>query len=275
MHKDLVSAFDKMVQILKQDSRCKGGWHFGSFGRGQTDDYSDYDVVFLVADKDFESFADDVPTLMTEISDELLLCWAEDFNNDYFKNFCNAFRIGSDIHQLDFFISNHDYQDDYMCRFHRKGCTRENIIFDRTGETAALLDKDCDIGNHYPDTVRCIDTYWFHAFMLIKYFKRSDIFKIIKNIDILFHAHVDLLLSRYDRLDWSGWESKVKHCVPIEKQEHLKVYFTIADTASLENAFKSGIALFKDDADEICRYKNITYSESAVQKISSYIEKML
>ena len=60
--------------------------------------------------------------------------------------------------------------------------------------------------------------------MLIKYFKRKDIFKLIKNIDILFHAHVDLLLYQYDTLDWGSWESKVKHCIPDDKKQHLKSY---------------------------------------------------
>jgi hypothetical protein len=273
VHKDLVLAFEKMIQILKEDMRCKGGWHFGSVGREQSDIYSDYDPVFLVADNDFEDFAAGVPKIMAEISDELLICWAEGFNSNSFKNFCCAIRIGCNIHQLDFFIINNDYQDDWMCKLHCKGCTRENIIFDRAGEVTLLLDKGYSAENHIPNTVRAIDTYWFHVVMLIKYFKRGDIFKLIKNIDILFHAHVDLLLSRYDTLDWGGWESKVKHCVPMEKQEHLKVYFTLADLNALESAIKKGIILFKNDAEEICEDKRIDYSKLIPQQIISHFNK--
>ena len=57
MHPDLVNAFNKLVQILKADVRCKGGWQYGSLSRGEEDIYSDYDPVFLVDDRDFESFA--------------------------------------------------------------------------------------------------------------------------------------------------------------------------------------------------------------------------
>ncbi|MBA9086626.1 hypothetical protein FHR92_003106 [Fontibacillus solani] len=110
---------------------------------------------------------------------------------------------------------------DLMCRQHCKGCTRDDIIFDRTGEIAEFLDRGYRTDNYIPDPVRAIDTYWLHTEMLIKYFKRKDLFKLIKNIDVLFHAHVDLLLSHYDTLDWGSWESKVKHCVPEEKQQHL------------------------------------------------------
>lgn len=34
MHKDLELAFHKVVEILKVDERCKGGWHYGSISRG-------------------------------------------------------------------------------------------------------------------------------------------------------------------------------------------------------------------------------------------------
>jgi hypothetical protein len=276
MHQDLTNAFNKMIDILKADERCKGGWHFGSVGRGLTDKYSDYDPVFLVADKDFEQFAADVPKLIANISDELLICWAEDYNSSHFKNFCNAIRLGNNIHQLDFFILNHDYQEEWWCKQHLKGCTKEHIIFDRNGETSELLDKGCTTENWIPDTVRAIETYWFHVIMLIKYFKRGDIFKLIKNIhDFLFHAHVNLLLSRYDTLNWGGWESKVKHCTPIEKQENLKMYFTSADIASLETAIKKAIILFKNDADEICKYKGIDYPESISRQIIDYFNNQL
>ena len=247
MHKDLVTAFEKMVNILKSDIRCKGGWHFGSVSRGQEDIYSDYDPVFLIDNDDFEQFAADIPDIFRKISDELLIFWGENFNDNCFKNFCGIIGLGNNLHQLDIFIINSNYPEAWMCKLHSKGCTKENIIFDRTGETAMFLDKKYSIDNYLPDTLRAIDTYWFHTVMLIKYFKRGDIFKLIKNIDILFHAHIDLLLSRYDTIDWGAWESKIKHCVPNEKQEHLLAYFATANIESYKSIIKKCMILFKND----------------------------
>lgn len=272
MHKDLVFAFEKLIEIIKEDNRCKGGWHFGSVGRGQEDVYSDYDPVFLVADKNFESFAADVPKMMSEISDELLICWAEDFNSGFFKNYCNMIRLGENLHQLDFFILNHDYPNEWWCKHHCKGCTKQNIFFDRNGETAEFLEKGYTTDNYVPDTARAIDTYWFHAMMLVKYFKRSDLFKISKIFnDFLLQSHVNLLLSRYDTMDWGAWETKVKYCVPPEKQERLKTYLVSANIAEFEKAIKKGINLFKDDAEEICKEKGINYSERTGQQVIKYI----
>jgi predicted nucleotidyltransferase len=275
MHKDLELAFDKMICLLKQDERCKGGWHYGSISRGAEDIYSDYDPVFLVADKDFEEFAKDAPRVLAEVSDELLIFWGESFNNEHFKNYCSIIRLGENLHQLDFFIINADYPEEWMCKQHCKGCTIDHIIFDRTGEVAEFLAKGYRTDNYIPDTIRAMDTYWFHTEMLIKYFKRRDMFKLIKNIDVLFHAHVDLLLSQYDTLDWGAWESKVKYCVPKEKQQHLKEYFTKSNIPALEVMVRKCIMLFQQDAKEACIAKGIEYPDSISKQVIDYFHKKL
>ena len=73
MHPSLQKSFTSLIEILKADPRCKGAWHYGSVGRGEADEYSDYDPVYLVDDKDFKSFADDVPRFMRQVCDELLI----------------------------------------------------------------------------------------------------------------------------------------------------------------------------------------------------------
>ena len=135
---------------------------------------------------------------------------------------------------MDFFILNAGYPMTWFCRQHLKGCTRDNIIFDRTGEVGILLDKGLTTDNNIPDPVRCMDTYWFHLEMLIKYFKRGDVFKLLKNIDFLFHAHVDLLLSQYDTMEYGAPETKVKRCVPKDKQAHLLAYYTTPEPDALK-----------------------------------------
>lgn len=275
MHKDLESMFFRVVNLLKNDERCIGGWHYGSISRGQEDEYSDYDPVFLVGDKDFEAFASEVPKLLAKTSDELLIFWGENFNDEHFKNYCSVVRLGSNLHQFDFFILNKDYPEHWMCRQHCKGCTRENIIFDRNGEVGAFLDNGYRTDNIIPDTIRAIDTYWFHTEMLVKYFKRKDIFKLIKNMDIIFHSHVDLLLSAYDTLDWGAWESKVKYCVPLEKQEHLTHYFTRATFKDMAEAMKISMLHFKEDAEEICKAKQIEYPFHVAEQVLEYFHDSL
>ncbi|WP_410768874.1 aminoglycoside 6-adenylyltransferase [Fontibacillus sp. BL9] len=275
MHKDLEAVFQRVVELLKEDERCKGGWHYGSITRGAEDIYSDYDPVFLVGDRDFEDFAADVPKVLAKASDELLIFWGEDFNDAHFKNYCSVIRLGNQLHQFDFFMINYDHPEAWMCRQHCKGCTRDHIIFDRIGEVAAFLEQGYRTDNYIPDPIRAMDTYWIHTEMLIKYFKRQDLFKLIKNVDVLFHSHVNLLLSQYDTLDWGSWESKVKHCVPEEKQRHLKSYFPRAGFGDLEAAVKESITLFRKDAAEVCKLKGIHYPESIPEQVIAYFNKRM
>ncbi|MDC7125407.1 MAG: aminoglycoside 6-adenylyltransferase [Spirochaetales bacterium] len=275
MHQDLVLGFEKMIETIKLDERCKGAWYYGSVGRGDFDQFSDFDPVFLVSEKDFEDFANDVKFFVSKSCDELLISWAEDYNSQYFKNFCNLIRINNNLHQLDFFILNADRTENWWCRQHLKGCTRNNIIFDSKGEVGALLDKGLRTENNIPDPQRCFDTYWFHVEMLIKYFKRKDIFKIIKNMDFLFHSHVDLLLSEYDELDWGAWETKVKKCVPEEKQAHLLPYYTTPGFDTYSSTIKQCIKTFDKDAKEIFDKKNLSYPENVSNQVINYFNRMV
>lgn len=271
MHKNLDAAFNNMINLLKSDCRCKGGWHYGSVSRGTHDEYSDYDPVFLVSDADFKAFDEDIPKIIANSCDELLIFWGESFNDDCFKNYCSIIKQGDSLHQLDFFVINEGHPEAWMCRQHCKGCSTDNIIFDRIGDTVNFLNKGYTTDNYIPDTIRAIDTYWFHVQMLVKYFKRNDIFKLKKNIDdFLFHSHVDLLLSYYDNINWGSWESKVKECVPKEKQEHLNEYFITSEIDDIANKIKKAIYLFKKDSEEICRKKNLTYSENISAQIINY-----
>ena len=275
MHPDLVDAFLKLVQILKADERCKGGWQYGSLSRGEEDIYSDFDPVFLADDRDFEAFAADVPSFLKQVCDELVICWPENYNDAHFKNFCSVIKIGENLHQHDFFIMNAGYPMTWFCRQHAKGCTRKNIIFDRTGEVGILLDKGLRTDNHVPDITRAMDTYWFHAEMLIKYFKRRDMFKLIKNVDMIFHAHVDLLLGRYDTLDWGAWESKVKKCVPEEMQAHLLAYFVPADFDAMEGMIRTCMRLFKEDAIAVCKDKGMNYPAHIPDLVMDYFDRRM
>jgi predicted nucleotidyltransferase len=273
MHQDLVIGFQRMIEAVKLDERCKGAWHYGSVGRGESDLYSDYDPVFLVADENFEGFSQDVKRFVEKACDELLINWAEDYNSEYFKNFCNLIRIQEKLHQLDFFILNADKTENWWCKQHLKGCTRKNIIFDRNGEVGLLLDKGYRTDNYLPKPERCFDTYWFHIEMLIKYFKRNDLFKIIKNMDFLFHSHVDLLLSEYDKLDWGAWETKVKKCVPQDKQIHLQTYFTKANIENYILVIKECMVYFDRDAKEIFHKQGIKYPGNISNLVMDYFNR--
>lgn len=258
MNDILTHAFNQLSEIIKEDKRCLGGWHFGSVSRGMDDEYSDVDPVFVIDGKYFEEFDNELPQLFERICDKVLLYWAENFNNDEIRNYGFDIQIGEKIYQFDIFLLNSMKTESWSFKIHSTGIKKENIIFDRNGIIAEIV-KNAPTGEiPYRNVTRIIDTYWHYIHMITKYFIRQDYFKILHNVRILMDAHAELLLAEYDCITWGGSDSKLRF-IPPQKQEHLKQYSMVNDLNSVKKSLKLSMNWFSMDAREICLSKGINY----------------
>lgn len=73
-------------------------------------------------------------------------------------------------------------------------------------------------------------------------------------------------------LDWGAWESKVKYCVPQDKQSHRLHYFTAAEYSGIEAAVKISMLIFLQDAKEICEKKGISYNHNLAEQVIAYFD---
>jgi predicted nucleotidyltransferase len=273
MNQVLMKAFDEVVELLKKDDRCLGGWHFGSMARGLDDKYSDVDPVFLVDGDYFEEFDSDLPKVFEQICDEVVIYWPETFNSDEIKNYGVDIKIKDNIYQFDIFLLNSHKIDSWFCKIHYTDSQIKDIIFDRTGDIKKLL-ANAPKGEIYnKDVLYIIETYWHHIHMITKYFLRKDYFKLIKNFDILMKAHIELLLAEYDCITWGGWDSKVKY-IPMEKKEHLKKYFASSEIEQMKLNLKESLEYFSLDAKEICKSKKIKYPQHVENCIKTEFLKL-
>ena len=269
MNQNLMNAFYKVVNVLKNDSRCHGGWHYGSLGRGLDDEYSDVDPIFLIKGDYFEEVAQDLPNIMKLACDNLVIFWKESYNNDELKSFGCDLEIDGKYYQFDIFIINDQKTDAWFCKWHYTDITLENIIFDSDGEVTKLISNAPKGVIFERDINNIITTYWHHVHMVIKYFLRQDYFKLHNNFNIIMESHADLLLAKYDTITWGSWHSKIKHCVPIEKQLHLKKYFDSTNFEEMKENLKQSIEWFCEDSKSICKEKNIPYPEIFEDKIKA------
>jgi predicted nucleotidyltransferase len=258
MNQVLLQAFYEVVDELKKDSRCLGGWHFGSIARGLDDEYSDVDPIFVIDGDHFEEFNGDLKGIFSKMFDEVITFWPESFNNDEIKNYGIDIRIKGKIYQFDIFLLNSKKLDGWWCKIHYTDAKLKDVIFDRTGSIHQLLSNAPKGEIPERDLLYIIETYWQHVHMILKYFHRKDYFKVLKVIDVLMKSHVELLLAEYDKISWGGWESKVKY-VPHEKQEHLKKYFASNDLELMKLNVRESIGYFSADAKEICMNKQVEY----------------
>ncbi|WP_105614484.1 aminoglycoside 6-adenylyltransferase [Vallitalea okinawensis] len=262
---------DKTVHLLKEDKRCLGGWHFGSISRGLQDKYSDIDPVFLIKDKDFESFDSHIQGMFDEMGYEILLFWPEEFNSNAIRNYAILIKDKRNILQYDFTIMNHSKIDEPFSRIWYKGCTKKDIIFDKDGDINKLLNRKQKDKNMEIDILHTIQKYWLLCFIIVKYYNRRDIFKLLYMMNELFQTHVQLLFRFYRPDEWGSWADQIKSSIPFEKQQNLLSYFCKADLESIMKNLLLSITAFEEDAKMICVRNQMPYEETLATKIKDYM----
>lgn len=275
MKNTLIESFSKLIEILKQDKRCLGAWYFGSVARGLDDEHSDIDAVFLIDADYFEQISGEFSRFVEMICDELILVWLEVFNCDELKNFQYIYRIGEEICALDVFLLNSQKNDSWIARAHYTALKPGDVIFDKNDAVKQLIKKAPQGSVLKFDVQYLVKTYFTHLNMLIKYFIRNDYFKIKKNIDILYNTHIELLLSKYDKIVWGDYCNKIKHCIPKDLHPRLMMYFSSSAIDFLKKNILDCALNFSADAKKICAEKNIEYPHRAEKLIINQYKKQL
>lgn len=258
MHPALQPVVEKSVKLVKKDSRCVGAWYFGSTGRGVDDAWSDADIVFLIRAEAFTDFADEIPEIMRKSCEEVLHIWPEDYNNDSLRNYGCVLYDKGQVLQYDFFIMNEARTDEHFCRVHYETCLNSAIIYDPEGKVADLFTRKRE--RPLPeDPLRLIASYWYHAVMSVKYWQRTDPFKLAILCKYLYNIHARLLLTVDDRIDWGSVEAKVVYGLTLKQRETLCGYFTPGDPEAQMKAVRHCVKAFARDAREVCQKKGLSY----------------
>lgn len=264
------------IEQVKMSEDVLGAWNFGSETHGLSDEYSDVDIVLLIEGKQFETFACSLDSYLSQISDEVLLCWPEDFNSESIIN--NGYLLLKDnrIFQFDVFLLNLDRVHDYMCRIHYMDLEEKDIFFDKAGAVQGLLLADLK-GSCWNDNIERLEqTFWYHANMTSKYIKREDYFKLRNVVNMLYETHLSMLLTGYDKTTWGGSANKL-HFIPKEKQEHLKAYYCSENFEQVKENLIKNMKMFQVDAEDVYRLKSKKYStclgDIVIEKWMSEMEK--
>lgn len=260
----LKKIFDSFVNSIKGNDSVLGAWYFGSLAHGNSDEYSDIDIVLLIDGQQFKNFESIAESCLKQACDNLLLCWPEGFNGDAIIN--NGYLVAKDenIFQFDIFLLNSLLIDDFMCRIHYVDLKDSDIIFDKNENVKRLIEK-APKGNFWTDdTEKLTAAYLYHAHMTAKYLLRKDYFKLRSVLNELFYMHASLLLTKYDKISWGGLDNKL-HYIPDIKQEHLTKYYCTDDFTLVRNNLLQEMKWFAADLSEICDQKN-----SVAEKVISY-----
>ena len=114
MLKELLVANEKFTEKMKEDKNVLGAWYFGSLAHGNSDKYSDIDIVFLITETSFNKTEKNVYNLLSQCCDKIILMWEETFNSQAIKNYDFLLSIDGIIFQYDICLLNSGKIDDFM-----------------------------------------------------------------------------------------------------------------------------------------------------------------
>ena len=269
MNKNLLSILNSFVNIMKTTEGVLGAWNFGSALHGMSDEYSDVDIVFLIDGNMFKKTEHALSKLLSQVCDDILLCWEEDFNCNAIINNGYLLKKSAQIFQFDVFLLNKDFIEDFMCRIHYTDLSEKDIIFDTDNHVKNLC-ANCPHGDLWNDNIeRLITTYLYHFHMTAKYLIRQDYFKLNHVMRTLYDTHVSLLLTAYDVINWGGAENKL-HFLSADKQEHLKKYFCTDDFSLNKNNLLQSMEWFEKDISDVLEKKSQKYNTENIDAVKEY-----
>ncbi len=248
MLKELLDVNNQFLKNMKEQNAVLGAWHFGSVSRNTSDELSDIDIVFLIDEKYFHSTDEKLDIMLDEACDEIVLRWAEGFNDEAIKNYGYLIRHNGQLFQYDVFLLNQGKIDDFMCQIHYTELKKSDVIFDKDNNVKALIERAVKGTPWQADRHYLITTYWFHVQMSAKYLLRKDYFKLEAVLRILMDTHTSLLLSVFDKTTWGGSANKL-HFIPLEQQKHLMLYGCSCDFKAVRENLLKEFQWFYDDAD--------------------------
>ncbi len=269
MNADLIKIKERFLNIMKNTEGIIGAWNFGSAAREMSDEYSDADIVFLISGNKFKHIQDNLESLVSQVCDDILLCFEEEFNGESIIN--NGYLIKNDenVFQFDVFLLNNNKKNDFMCKIHYTDISENDILFDPKGYVKELC-ENCPKGSFWNSNVnQLFKRYLYHFYMSAKYLVRKDYFKLNYIMKTLFETHASLLLTLYDSIKWGG-EGKKLNFIPEDKQQHLKKYFCSEDFNVNKANLLAGIEYFKADIEAEALNICTSYRTDNMDKIKMY-----
>lgn len=272
---ELLYVHNAFLSAMKAEEGVLGAWYFGSAARGTTDKYSDIDIVFLIEKDSFSLVDCKLTKMLSEICDEVVLCWPEEFNTQSIKNYGYVLQKNQHLLQYDVFLLNKEKIDNFMCKIHYMDLQMNHIVFDKDDNVKALVKKDIKGEPWQSNIQNLIKTYWYHIQMSAKYFARNDFFKLNTVLRILMDTHSSLLLTAYDKITWGSSANKL-HFIAEEKQKHLMQYGCFEDFALIKNNLMQALEWFNEDIREIGSSNEIMFNEKISKTImNDWIKKTL
>jgi len=267
MNARLKPIYEKTLAILREDARVAALYVTGSVGTPREDAHSDVDLTVLIHAAQYEAFHSELQDLFRRAGVEPMLMWPERINTATLRNYAVFFETEGELLQYDITLVSH----------HPGDCARipeGRLVFDRTG-----LFKETKTGptvSSAPDRlVWIIEMYWIYAYILKKYLRRGDAFRIIAAEQELFHAHLKVLHSLDDKLPPDWWPIIAAELSRGDPDGALISYFGRGHPAETARQAIAQLDAFARDARAACARRQLVYPAAFEQAVRASVAPVL
>jgi hypothetical protein len=206
-----------------------------------------------------------LPALFSELCPRIQLWWPERFNREDWKNYAILFEAEGALLQYD------------MTFMKSPGpvisILPKQFIFDKAGilkPAASPSEVQYD-----PQKLRwTVEMFWVYAYIMAKYLKRGDIYKLLYAQEGLRDAHLAILGALKPAAGRFWWPKTAKQVVSEDKTADILLYFSGADIAVIAQAFPKELDNFSRDARLACAKWKIEYPEDLEQVMREHISKV-
>ncbi len=266
MHPLLEQTAAKLEEHFRADDRCLAIYLWGSAGRGTDDLSSDLDLGIVVRDEEFNAVKTELRPICERICGKIQ-GWLPEGERDQFGNYAFLFEAEGHLLLCDLTLMS--------AAFLTKNPSSRpiRVLFDPDGLLAAAQIA-ASPSPYSPDRLLpTIHDYWVYAYLNGKYWKRSDLDKLLYVQSTLFQTHVKLLHALHPGEEWSWWPVSLHH-LPEEHQAAMRVYFSANHLAAIAAALRSELDLFSRDAQAATQAWDAPYPHALEHAVRRHLREM-
>jgi hypothetical protein len=266
-------AFDKTVQLFRNNPMVIAAYHSGSIGTNREDEFSDVDPVFVIKRESFMEFDKQLLSLFEQAVAKPVLWWPERWiwrpgaaeNIDIHRNYAIFFELNGKLLQYDInFIAAPEHG--------RVKVSKNQFVFDKA-DVLEIIPAASSVDLDIRKLGWTIEMYWIYVYIHAKYIKRRDLFRLLYAQQELFHEHL-VILQYLESNPGQGWWPLVANQIDENRQNHLKLYFSAPDVDTIIEKLQNQIHLFSEDARKACSKWKVSYPDEFENYITNYIKNI-
>jgi len=243
--------YETSLELFRDDPRVLAAYMSGSAGTDREDEHSDVDPVLLVRGDAFDAFDLDLPGMFRVLGVEPVLWWPERINCETLRNYAVFFERDGELLQYDITIVAAGDETTVPVR-------TDQAIFDKAGRLRVLDASEPPA--YFSDRLRwTIEMYWIYVYILAKYLRRADRFKLIAGQHELLQCHLEVLRALSPEVPRDWWPITAKSLCHGPARAACLSYLRGLDGDALRKALPAQMEQFSADARSACATWAVEY----------------